>query len=208
MHFSTLFTTAVLASTSLAADFAVKVSNMNGDLAFTPNNTKAAQGDTVTFHYYPADHSVAQGTFAKPCEPKANGFWSGFVPVASGVSPTTFVVTVNDTKPIWFYCTKANHCQKGMAGAINAPYVDTGNTTDAYIAASEKAASNVTPQNVAIGFGGKLANSTSASGSPTAASGTATGTGAAQSATGTGAASAVGLSKGLGLAALLGFLVV
>ncbi|KAF2808817.1 Cupredoxin [Mytilinidion resinicola] len=211
MHFSTLLTTAVLASTSLAADFAVKVSNKNGDLAFTPNNTKAAQGDTVTFHFYPEAHSVAQGTFAKPCAPKAGGFWSGFVPVASGVSPTTFVVTVNDTKPIWFYCSKASHCQSGMAGAINGP--DTGNTTAAYIAASEKASENVSPQNVETGFGGMLTNSSSvspsaSSGSPTqSASGSATGTGAAAS-TSTGAAPVMELSKGLGLAALLGFLVV
>lgn len=221
MLFSTLFTTAALASVSFAAEHIVAVSDKTGALTFNPNNTKAAAGDTVTFHFWPQSHSVAQGTFAKPCEPKANGFWSGYVPVASGMGTTQFTVTVNDTKPIWFYCTRGTHCIKGMAGAINAPYVfhpafplsakltfysDTGNTTDAYIAASKKATQNVAPEGVADGFAGVLSNMTMATG--TGATASATGTGAAASATGTGAASALELSKGLGLAALLGFLAI
>jgi len=208
MLFSTLLTTATLASISFAADIPVKVSNNNKDLTFTPPDIKAEVGDTVTFHYYPQSHSVAQGTFAKPCEPKAGGFWSGYVPVASGMSMTTFQLTINDTKPIWFYCTRADPCQEGMAGGINA--ASTGNTTDAYIAASKKASANVAPlSSVQDGFGGVLSNSSMASGTMTMSmSSSATGTAAAASGTGTGAASAVGLSKGLGLAALLGFLVV
>jgi len=209
MLFSTLLTTATLASVSFAADVAVKVSNTNKDLTFTPSNIQAKVGDTVTFHYYPQSHSVAQGTFAKPCEPKAGGFWSGYVPVASGMSTTTFQITINDTKPIWFYCTRADHCQEGMAGGINAP--TTGNTTDNYIAASKKATANVAPQSVEDGHGGILSNSTMNMASATMSmsmSSSATGSASAASGTSTGAASAVELSKGLGLAALLGFLVV
>jgi len=31
----------------------------------------------------------------------------------------TFTIEVNDTKPIWFYCSQGKHCQSGMVGAIN-----------------------------------------------------------------------------------------
>lgn len=27
-------------------------------------------------------------------------------------------LTVNDTKPIFFYCAAPNHCQKGMFGVV------------------------------------------------------------------------------------------
>ena len=114
----------ILASTSLmglafAANYDVKV-GMDSTLTFSPNTTTAAAGDTVTFHYYPMKHSVVQAAFASPCEPLAGGFFSGFVPTSSGESTTTFMITVNDTKPIWFYCSQAKHCQSGMVGAINA----------------------------------------------------------------------------------------
>jgi hypothetical protein len=32
----------------------------------------------------------------------------------------TFDIIVNDTSPIWFYCSQTDHCVKGMVGAINA----------------------------------------------------------------------------------------
>lgn len=37
-------------------------------------------------------------------------------------APTKFTITVNDTKPIWAYCsqTNGNHCQQGMVHSINA----------------------------------------------------------------------------------------
>lgn len=34
-----------------------------------------------------------------------------------------FTVTVNDTKPLWFYCSQGAHCEAGMAMVINEPYV-------------------------------------------------------------------------------------
>ncbi|KAH6668523.1 hypothetical protein B0J14DRAFT_601027 [Halenospora varia] len=43
------------------------------------------------------------------------------------------LVYVNDTRPIWFYCsqTSSSHCQSGMVGAINAH--STGDTLEAFI---------------------------------------------------------------------------
>jgi len=191
---------------ALAANYDVKVGK-NSTLTFSPNTTTAAVGDTVTFHYYPMKHSVVQAAFASPCEPLAGGFFSGFVPTSSGESTTTFMITVNDTKPIWFYCSQAKHCQSGMVGAINA--ATTGNTIEKFIAAAASASNNTTPS-VADGVGGMLSttNVTASSTMTTSMSGTATatGTGAPASATGTGAASALEVSKGLGFSAAFAFL--
>jgi len=56
-----------------------------------------------------------------PCHPLAGGFFSGFTPTASSSeeSTTTWIITVNSTKPIWVYCAQGNHCQSGMVAAIN-----------------------------------------------------------------------------------------
>lgn len=95
------------------------------DLTFTPNTTSATPGSTLTFHFYSGRHNVAQSLFSTPCIPSPNGFYSGFiVPSSSDTqSPTTFIVTINDTNPIWFYCSEYIHCQLGMVGVVNPPYV-------------------------------------------------------------------------------------
>jgi plastocyanin len=119
MLFQSILASASLVGLAFAANHDVKVGM--DSTTFSPNTTTAAAGDTVTFHFYPAKHSVVQAAFASPCEPLAGGFFSGFVPTSSGESMTTFMITVNNTKPIWFYCSQAKHCQSGMVGAINAP---------------------------------------------------------------------------------------
>ena len=118
MLFQSILASASLMGLVFAANHDVKV-GMDA-LTFSPNTTTAAAGDTVTFHFYPQKHSVVQAAFASPCEPLAGGFFSGFVPTSSGESMTTFMITVNNTKPIWFYCSQGKHCQSGMVGAINA----------------------------------------------------------------------------------------
>ena len=99
----------------------------------------------------------------------AGGFFSGFVPTAdlTAASPTTWTITVNDSKPIWVYCgqTTGNHCQAGMVHAINAPTA--GNTIDAFKAAAKTASMSTSPPNglpigglrktsVQVGPGGNL----------------------------------------------------
>ena len=121
----------LLAGSVLAQDTsqvqAVKVSNKNGDLVFTPNNIKAAVDTYVQFQYYAKNHSVAQSDFAHPCMPIAQtmpgaaGFFSGFMPTTNDAPQRpVFTIKIKDTKPIWFYCSQAKHCQTGMVGAINA----------------------------------------------------------------------------------------
>lgn len=46
------------------------------------------------------------------------GFRSGFMPVTDSIP--VFSIMVNDTKPVWAYCSQTGHCGKGMVFAINA----------------------------------------------------------------------------------------
>jgi len=50
-------------------------------------------------------------------QPGSKGFFSGFMPVKDQMG--VFTIWVNDTNPIWFYCSQAKHCQAGMVGVIN-----------------------------------------------------------------------------------------
>ncbi|KAI0400461.1 hypothetical protein F4802DRAFT_610072 [Xylaria palmicola] len=127
-----------------------------GKLEFSPASIKAQIGDTVTYKFFAKNHAVAQSSFADPCHLQDNGIFSGFTPTASPdvAAPTDFTITINDTKPLWFYCpqTTGNHCQSGMVHAVNAP--DTGNTFDAYKAKALQAATPSTPPAGTLPVGG------------------------------------------------------
>jgi plastocyanin len=104
----------------------VRVSSSNNTLQYFPNTVTAAVGDMVQFQFAAGNHTVTQSTFAQPCQPIAlnsnvTGFFSGFMPVASGggTSTPTYTIVVNNTTPIWVYCSQAMHCQKGMTMVIN-----------------------------------------------------------------------------------------
>ena len=108
------------ASATVATSSVISVSVGASGLVFTPDTATAAMGDNIQFHITPG-HSVTQSTFSDPCHPIAGvGVYSGF-PTGS----TPFTITVNNTDPIWLYCsqTAGGHCQAGMAMVINAPYV-------------------------------------------------------------------------------------
>lgn len=127
---------------SLAKDITIGVGE--GGLVFYPESVTADVGDLLQFHFYPKNHSVVQGSFSSPCQPLAGGVYSGFMPVtAEGVSQeptiacihhvdpnvetdttmqnTIFQVTVNNTDPIYLYCSQIKHCQAGMAMVVNPP---------------------------------------------------------------------------------------
>ena len=112
----------VLGLVSAAAATTHNINVGKNGLTFEPNVTTAAVGDTLVFHYYTGRnnvvHNVVQGTFASPCRPLSGGFFSGFI---GGEANEAFTVMVNDTNPIWIYCSQIEHCQLGMAGVINAP---------------------------------------------------------------------------------------
>ncbi|KAJ5307916.1 Cupredoxin [Penicillium atrosanguineum] len=89
---------------------------------FDPDSLTVSAGDKVEFHFYPGNHSVAQSSFAKPCQPLSDSsIFSGFVAPASGESKMVFTLTVNNTDPIWLYCAQIGHCQAGMVAVINPP---------------------------------------------------------------------------------------
>ncbi|RMZ67909.1 extracellular serine-rich [Pyrenophora seminiperda CCB06] len=196
MHFSTIFAASAMASAALAAEHTVSVSDKSGALIFKPDTVQAAQGDTVVFHFWPKNHSIAQSTFAKPCEPMADGMWSGFVPTTdmAKAASTSFTYEVkNASAPIWFYCSQGMHCQGGMVGVINPP-AQGANTIDAFKKAAASASSNVSPQSKA-GTGGKLnenGTATSGSGSSATKSGMPSMSGMSGTPQSTGAASQLG----------------
>jgi plastocyanin len=103
----------------------VKVGSANGSLAFSPNNLVVPVGDMVQFQFAPANHTVTQSTFDQPCQPIAlhsnvTGVFSGFMPVTAASTTTpTYTIMVNNTTPMWLYCSQGKHCQAGMTMVIN-----------------------------------------------------------------------------------------
>ncbi|KAK3389806.1 hypothetical protein B0H63DRAFT_507302 [Podospora didyma] len=128
------------------------VVGFNGTLTFSPNNITELPGTTVSFTFNPKKHTVTESTFDQPCQPKDQGFSSGFIPVASAPSNITFDIKIPDKKPIWFYCgqTTGNHCQSGMVGSINAP-VDGAKTLQAYIDLAKNAPPSTIPAKAPLG---------------------------------------------------------
>ncbi|USP73494.1 uncharacterized protein yc1106_00768 [Curvularia clavata] len=97
------------------------------DHKFKPETTEANIGDTVEFAFYPRNHSVVRAEYGFPCipyemtGPSKTGFFSGFQPVDTVLSsPPTYRILINDTNPIFFYCSAPGSCiTYGMVGAIN-----------------------------------------------------------------------------------------
>ncbi|KAH9868973.1 hypothetical protein J1614_008050, partial [Plenodomus biglobosus] len=97
------------------------------DHKFVPNVTQAAVGDTLEFRFYPLNHSVARAEYLMPCipyemsGPGKTGFFTGFHPVSAVLDdPPSYSVRVNDTNPIFFYCSAPGSCiNYGMVGAVN-----------------------------------------------------------------------------------------
>lgn len=164
----------LLALLPLALAATIKIDVGEAGLVFKPDSVTAAKGDKLEFHFYPQSHSVAQSTFAKPCEPLDGGIYSGFVPASEGEAKEVFTATVNSTDPIWLYCSRAQHCQDGMVMVVNPP--KSGNTLSAY-KSSAKSATTSSPASV---NGGTLGAATSNEDKPaSSASAAASGTSAA-----------------------------
>lgn len=95
---------------------------------FSPNNlTNVAVGSIIEFNFYPGNHSVVRSAYKFPCIPYEDsgpnrvGFFSGYLDtnVYSSDGPK-FRVRVNDTEPIFYYCSAPGSCiTHGMLGVIN-----------------------------------------------------------------------------------------
>jgi len=111
-------------ATLLAAACAVNAANIvvnvapGSSLTFQNNNLNASVGDVITFVFKGGNHSVTRSSLANPCTHLSGGFASGF-----DTARTEYNITVNDTSPIWYFCSQKsplNHCQTGpMVGVIN-----------------------------------------------------------------------------------------
>lgn len=152
-----------------------------GEFVFSPTNVIAQPGDLVQFQFYPKNHSVVQSTFDNPCVPiqnimanKTDAFFSGFMPTAANATTQlTYTIRVADTKPMWYYCSQAKHCQDGMVAAINAP--SSGNkTVETFKGLAAVAVENLSPGQVP---GAAAPSAAPSSGAPPAGEGAATGTG-------------------------------
>lgn len=98
-----------------------------GGHTFEPEVTQAEVGDYVEFQFYPTNHSIVRAAYKYPCIPfelvetDKVGFFSGFHPVDAILdNPPTWTVRINDTDPIFFYCSAPGSCiNYGMVGVIN-----------------------------------------------------------------------------------------
>lgn len=94
---------------------------------FEPNKLTANVGDIIEFNFYPGGHSVVRGGFKSPCIPyevtgvNRVGFFSGYQDskVYTDNGPK-FRVRVNNTEPIFYYCSAPGSCvDHHMVGVIN-----------------------------------------------------------------------------------------
>ncbi|KAG7092602.1 hypothetical protein E1B28_008945 [Marasmius oreades] len=124
------FSIATAIALSSAAGTLAKTVSINvgvGGLNFDPTNaTDVQKDDVLQFNFVSNNHSVVQSTFTDPCTQKENGINSGFQNIEDPNKPFVWNVTVNDTTPLWFFCSQTipkSHCTNGMVLAIN-PTVD------------------------------------------------------------------------------------
>ncbi|TBU29118.1 hypothetical protein BD311DRAFT_738837 [Dichomitus squalens] len=214
MRFAAPISALAFGVVALAQDQTIHVGN-NGTgsgLFFSPQFVNATANSTITFVFDTpsTNHTVAQSSFAKPCEPLANGFDSGYTPGAAGVAAPTWNLTVTDaSKPIWFYCAQPTktHCIAGMVGGINVPAPPATNDGSAFIALATGASSIVQPVPALSGIGAFASAAPSATAPASSGSGSSSGTSSGSSPSSTGnAAAAVGVSGGFvaALAAVFG----
>ena len=82
---------------------------------------------TPEYQFYPTNHSVVRSEYGYPCIPYEDtgvdriGFFSGFMPVDTILpDPPSYTIRVNDTEPIFYYCSAPGSCiTYGMVGVIN-----------------------------------------------------------------------------------------
>jgi plastocyanin len=110
--FSNSVVIASLISLVTAANITIEV-GQDGN-SFTPSTITADIDDTVTFDFTGSRHDVVQSSFEDPCAPLSGGFY-----VPAQTMKAQFIVTINSTDPLYFYCSVGRHCGVGMVGIIN-----------------------------------------------------------------------------------------
>lgn len=112
------------ATTGVPATSTHEVKVGSNGLNFDPDSLIASPGDLINFHFFASNHSVAESSFDKPCQPLDGdkGIFSGFF-TASGKDEAgqMFSMRLNGTDPIWLYCSSGEHCKGGQSMVINPP---------------------------------------------------------------------------------------
>ncbi|CAD6440150.1 0fda707b-d341-4578-9530-ec2ff6ce7634 [Sclerotinia trifoliorum] len=132
LFFSALSISSVFAatntSTSTPQTHVVRVGSTNNSIKYFPEKISAQVGDVIQFQFAGGNHTVTQSTFDAPCVPISQstnntGVFSGFMNVAASLNSTgmvpVFSMPVKVATPMWFYCSQAKHCQKGMVLVVN-----------------------------------------------------------------------------------------
>ncbi|KAH6895353.1 hypothetical protein B0T10DRAFT_557574 [Thelonectria olida] len=129
------------------------------DNTFDPNSLEADKNDVLEFHFEAKNHSVVAGDYQYPCSPLdlGSGFFSGFIPTASGTADKVFQVTINDTEPLVFYSSQDDECAQGMVGIVNPSQ---NKTLSDYEDHASELSQGVTPGRTS--YGGKLVDSSDA----------------------------------------------
>lgn len=112
-------------SSSAATTWTITVGKATNQ--FTPDVIQADVGDIIEWDFFPPNHSVVRAEYEYPCVPyeltgKGKvGFFSGFKPVDAILNnPPKFSVRVNDSNPVFFYCSAPGSCiDYQMVGVIN-----------------------------------------------------------------------------------------
>jgi len=172
------YTTSSPISTSAPTNISVQV-GPGGQLVYSPSNISANVGDTVQFFFNPKNHTVTQSSFNAPCEKLEVstgkvGLDSEFTnPTNVSLTTVGFQFTVNDTKPLWFYCEQKGHCVKGMVFAVNA---NENKTFAAFQANAMNSNSSSTTPSASVTSGGSTGTATNSGVGATATGATASST--------------------------------
>ncbi|KAF7586162.1 hypothetical protein BBP40_009337 [Aspergillus hancockii] len=119
--------TSTTTSTGIATH-TIKVGHRSDPHQYSPPSVNASVGDIVVFEFYPRNHSVIEADWGVPCQPAhkksifASGHFNSFNEQDGQLvgPPPTWSLVVNDTKPVFFYCTAIDSCNvNGMVGVIN-----------------------------------------------------------------------------------------
>ncbi|KAK7204261.1 Cupredoxin [Myxozyma melibiosi] len=168
--------TAIVIAAAASSAAAYTVHNVTvGDAGFTydPDSITADVGDYVRFTIESGTHGIAQSTYDAPCSPYSDnsddgsdGIYSGLITYSTIYDVPEYIIKINNTDPIWFYCPEAYHCQSGMTGVIN---IGTNQSLDTYTSLAETQSSNTQPS-VEVGNTTLPDSSSSSSGSSSAVS--------------------------------------
>ncbi|KAK0764894.1 hypothetical protein N5P37_002366 [Trichoderma harzianum] len=189
MYSPALLLSSLVGAVSAASSLQVVTVGKSGSLSYSPDQLTANVGDKIEFQFFGPTHSVVQASFDEPCTAfnGGTGFFAGMSTNGNGPNPNSFTITINDTKPVWFYCGFPGHCQAGMVGVINVSS-NKSETLDIFRSNAANAAKSTTPKQQQGGVIGAFVNPSSATSGSTASTAGSTGGGSAATQTSSGAA--------------------